>query len=612
MDVPEAGRKGVARRSKYSKNGCSECKRRKVKCDETKPACWQCSHLGKRCVYMVNNSKIRFKEINVLSLRGRERVTDKKACARNGTGSSDPARVTMREVDNRMDLGGMDDPLQTTESQLRVPNYEFHGNWVVQARAGWDAVAQRLYMVPEEELGYLRVFYYKSSWWLLPLAVSAETNICNNVLFEQLARINIAEQVTTSYLQSALISVAAKFLYNTTRLVKHREVRQTHLRLVFEQLHREFSRLPEVNIAQGKIESLMLCVLILTLDSSSFDGKSWRIHFSGAKNLFSKYGIYCNRLPMEPSQRYLVVLVKSWLAAIEATASLLNSGTLQTDQEIDEIFSLGSTDDSAPILREMGLLTNGGYNIFLGYSREALMLLKAVKKFLRDPSADRYNDQFLLITDLLQASRKYAVIPNNFGLVNNTACTEMFSIKASAIVRHRGQVYSILDTIQQVQVESLFITFLLKGFHFSQNCMLIQNSANRIWRNIEWMFEESHLSAGEIHSIMAKIADGSVKTYEDFRTLNINLAPLYIIKPLLSDFRCMMVHTGIVICSSVLTHRMDIDMIRCKLIAYFQYIVDVLGAESGKTSLQYLFSIWRQPSYCSATCLREDVPLPFS
>ncbi|GMM36973.1 Lys14 protein [Saccharomycopsis crataegensis] len=36
---------------KYSKNGCRECKRRKMKCDETKPHCWQCSRLDKPCVY---------------------------------------------------------------------------------------------------------------------------------------------------------------------------------------------------------------------------------------------------------------------------------------------------------------------------------------------------------------------------------------------------------------------------------------------------------------------------------------------------------------------------------------------------------------------------------
>lgn len=46
---------GTARRitkRKYSKNGCTECKRRRMKCDESKPSCWQCSRLNRSCVYL--------------------------------------------------------------------------------------------------------------------------------------------------------------------------------------------------------------------------------------------------------------------------------------------------------------------------------------------------------------------------------------------------------------------------------------------------------------------------------------------------------------------------------------------------------------------------------
>ena len=50
------GEKAVQKKKKrqYSRNGCKECKRRKLKCDEGKPECWQCSHLGKSCIYVKN------------------------------------------------------------------------------------------------------------------------------------------------------------------------------------------------------------------------------------------------------------------------------------------------------------------------------------------------------------------------------------------------------------------------------------------------------------------------------------------------------------------------------------------------------------------------------
>lgn len=42
---------GKATKRYYSKGGCRECKRRKIKCDEGKPMCWQCLRLQKQCSY---------------------------------------------------------------------------------------------------------------------------------------------------------------------------------------------------------------------------------------------------------------------------------------------------------------------------------------------------------------------------------------------------------------------------------------------------------------------------------------------------------------------------------------------------------------------------------
>lgn len=42
----------------YSKGGCRECKRRKIKCDEAKPHCWQCARLKKECSYPAAGEKV--------------------------------------------------------------------------------------------------------------------------------------------------------------------------------------------------------------------------------------------------------------------------------------------------------------------------------------------------------------------------------------------------------------------------------------------------------------------------------------------------------------------------------------------------------------------------
>lgn len=42
----------------YSRGGCRECKRRKIKCDEAKPDCSECSRLGKECSYPQIGEKV--------------------------------------------------------------------------------------------------------------------------------------------------------------------------------------------------------------------------------------------------------------------------------------------------------------------------------------------------------------------------------------------------------------------------------------------------------------------------------------------------------------------------------------------------------------------------
>ncbi|KAG2737008.1 hypothetical protein G9P44_001098 [Scheffersomyces stipitis] len=50
------------KKRKYSRGGCRECKRRKMKCDEGKPHCHNCSRLSKVCVYE-QKQKFRFENI---------------------------------------------------------------------------------------------------------------------------------------------------------------------------------------------------------------------------------------------------------------------------------------------------------------------------------------------------------------------------------------------------------------------------------------------------------------------------------------------------------------------------------------------------------------------
>lgn len=47
------------KRRHYSKKGCKECKRRKIKCDEGHPSCWQCQRLKKVCEYPERRDRVK-------------------------------------------------------------------------------------------------------------------------------------------------------------------------------------------------------------------------------------------------------------------------------------------------------------------------------------------------------------------------------------------------------------------------------------------------------------------------------------------------------------------------------------------------------------------------
>ncbi|KAI5949035.1 hypothetical protein KGF57_004997 [Candida theae] len=53
----------------YSRGGCRECKRRKIKCNEAKPHCSECTRLGKVCSYPVDGERV---------IRGSRKIIEEK------------------------------------------------------------------------------------------------------------------------------------------------------------------------------------------------------------------------------------------------------------------------------------------------------------------------------------------------------------------------------------------------------------------------------------------------------------------------------------------------------------------------------------------------------
>ncbi|KAL4993957.1 hypothetical protein BDV10DRAFT_197899 [Aspergillus recurvatus] len=76
----------IRRAHRKSRHGCTNCKQRRVKCDETRPYCQNCTRRNNTCVYVTS---VRF----VLSESDRQRVTSPKA-ARGGCSSTEDSILT--------------------------------------------------------------------------------------------------------------------------------------------------------------------------------------------------------------------------------------------------------------------------------------------------------------------------------------------------------------------------------------------------------------------------------------------------------------------------------------------------------------------------------------
>ena len=607
---------------KYSKNGCVECKRRKVKCDESKPMCWQCAHLSKECVYKTKEFQFLVSGVE----GGLKRHTDDKRS--DGPFKKKRPKNNIK-IDDDNDLNALLNDALVFANDLfsRMGDNGISSDSVVAPVFDkWEEIELALSNVERSELEYLKVFYEKVSYWLMPLAYSPDSNICNHILFHHLIRANQKNERNRerSFLQSSMVSISAKYMYNVHGNEKDNTVRRLFLKKALQQLYQEFESLSQESMGLAQIDSLNLCVLMLTLDSSTFGTQEWKYHLRGAKNLLLKH--HYNHNDMENKTDTLtgtknmdhmdtrllhertVALARNWFSAIAIVAYIAKDSHFFNESEMEEMLSMGSTEDSSTsvLLKDMGFITEDcQYNIFLGYSKEGLELLKVVMRSMdsdiskRGYGYDEDNDNFLRVCSLLQKSREFTFHANVYGRVSDEAVESLVytnnSKDAASIVFYKQNAYSLYDTIQQVHLEVLFVKFLTKSVKLDESCTLVQNSCKRAWKMVEWMFSDCDLTVTEINAFIEKIELGEIQNYSTLKQkLTFDLVSRCIISPLQQDFRLMMFQTGMVLCAGKLTSfdPHSLRLVRCKILAYFLAMADNLGTESARTSMEYLIRKW--------------------
>lgn len=372
----EAPRKRVICKRKYSRRGCNECKRRKMKCDEAKPLCHNCLRLSKTCVYPVaahaprRPGRLPRPKQPTWDCGGRHELPrDTPGLPRE---PPPPARVALPDagplalpadlgvlfdeasvfVHDFADLVGvdlgsepwgfegsavppmpvglempLDGPAASGGGDLSGLALNSAGSAASAGSASIAAVVSQ-FTLPAPHAHYLHLLALTDMLYhMFPFSPSVDANPVMHILLTHL--------LTCRHLLTLLLAILATFEYNRTRHPPHDAMRRRCLLECLSLLSQEFSGGAGARDALC-IERLLLTVLVLTLTFAAAPHAgapldaldSWKAHLRGAKDLLVTYSAVRAHTELAG-----LALAKVWFFAIESVAGLLSptGGSLKRD-----------------------------------------------------------------------------------------------------------------------------------------------------------------------------------------------------------------------------------------------------------------------------------------
>ena len=413
------GKRTTVVKRKYSRNGCTECKRRRMKCDETKPVCWQCSRLNRECVYILNakNKKRKATVKGSLSSGGKELLKDNKRAVMTPTSnartpidinekpsllmnnnvvsmSSDKVIDTSNMMSsNKMDgfdanllMQNLNDivSMKLNDSVMlngSLENYDFHDLDIpdllpnnptnvssVPISFLVNNVIQFNIKLSSFRLGgihdrYLAIFYNDCLNSIAPF-FQDQGNPLRDILLS-FAR-------NESYLLSAILAIGASIAHRKSNKLEDERIYCAYLshclNLLGDQFHNESNVL-------NKIEPIILTIILLAWDCIYTMNSQWRSHLRGVTDLFKKIN--------SGSSSKVLNVAKCWFKVIETFASISTvlGGSL-TNDDIDYIFDPYDFQyvDSLKFLNIMTPLNE--FNLLRGHKEDLDLVIREVIKSL--------------------------------------------------------------------------------------------------------------------------------------------------------------------------------------------------------------------------------------
>ncbi|CDO95531.1 unnamed protein product [Kluyveromyces dobzhanskii CBS 2104] len=409
---------GKIAKRKYSRNGCLECKRRRMKCDEGKPTCWQCARLNRKCTYVLNpknkkrkprkpksnaestsgidadthndeqneNSQgnIRMKSENDFSIHG----TVNDSLVNSGLPNLIPAGninamdanlliqnlndiVSMKLNDsltndelkdlefNDLDLPDLNFPMLNAASEFSSVPISFLVDNTITFNTSLDSF--KLGGLHDE---YLRTFYYDCLDSITPFFQDQ-----NNPLRDILLSFGKNEP----YLLSAILAVGASIVHRKSNKVEDEKAYCGYLSHCLQLLGDQFKN--ESNVI-NKIEPIILTVILLTWDCIYTMNSQWRSHLKGITELFKKIN--------SGNSSKVLNVAKCWFKVMEtfANISTVLGGALIEETDLDAIFNPYDF-QYVESLKSLNITTSlNEFNLLRGHNEEFDLVIKEVFKSL--------------------------------------------------------------------------------------------------------------------------------------------------------------------------------------------------------------------------------------
>lgn len=388
---------------KYSRNGCTECKRRRIKCDETKPTCWQCARLNRECIYVLNLKNKKRKNKEAPASRQKQKQTEKVAAIKQRintpTEKDQLDDMHLLELPNVIPVGNMDGydanlliqnlndivSMKLNDSLLDNQDLKDLELPVMDLPELMPHTATPTSTVPISflmnsaitfnielssfKLGgvhddYLKVFFVDCLGTIAPFFQDQENPLRDIIL--SFAR-------NESYLLSAALAVGASLAHRKSDSFDDERNYCAYLSHCLSLLGEQFQN--ESNVL-NKIEPITFTVIMLAWDCINTMNSQWRSHLKGVTDLFKKINSGNSSKAMN--------VAKCWFKVMETFASISTvlGGSVTEDQDLDLIFDPYDYQyvDSLKFLNIMTPLNK--FNLLRGHKEDFDLVIKEVIKAL--------------------------------------------------------------------------------------------------------------------------------------------------------------------------------------------------------------------------------------